>query len=91
MTQRRSTDRRRIRRPRHHEGLRGRYESPVAAQDEFRGVEEGAGAALEAARRPDARQASNEQAEIEAADVHQEALPDIGVPRRCTLRIRPVS
>ena len=80
MTQLRRTDRRRIRRPRRDEGLRGRYESPVAAQDEFRGVEKGAGAALEAPRGPDARQAANDQAEIEAADVHQEALPDVRVP-----------
>ena len=80
MTQPRSTDRRRIRRPRRHERLRGRYEAPEAAQDESRRVEKGAGAALEAPRRADARQAAKDQAEIEAADVHQEALPDVGVP-----------
>lgn len=79
MTQRRCADRRPIRRPRPHEGLRGRYESPAAAQDVFQGVKKGSSAALEAPRRADARQAANEQAEIEAADVHQEALPDVGV------------
>ena len=60
------------------EGLSGRYEVPETAQNESQGVEKGA--ALEAARRADARQASHEQAQVQAAGVNQEALADVGVP-----------
>ena len=63
-----------------HEGLKGRYEAPEAAQHECQGVEKGADATLEAARRADARQAPHEQTEIQAAGVDQKALADVGVP-----------
>ena len=54
--------------------------APETAQDESQGVEKGAGAALEAARRAEARPASHEQAQIQAAGVDQETLADVGVP-----------
>ena len=58
-------------------GASGREEAPEASQGEFQGVEKGAGATLEAARRADARRASHEQAQSEAAGVDQEALTDV--------------
>ena len=63
-----------------HEGLRARYEAPEASQGAFQSVEEGGRAVLEATRRANARQVSHEQAEIQAAGVDEEALPDVGVP-----------
>ena len=39
----------------------------------------GAGAALEAARRPDAEQLPHEQPEIQAADLQEQALEDVAV------------
>ena len=80
MTQRRRACPRRIRRSTPHERLRARYGAPETAQDELQGVEKRPDAALEATRRADARQTSHEQAEIQAAGVHQEALADVGVP-----------
>ena len=80
MALRRRANRRRICRTTPHEGLRAPYEAPEAAQSEGQGVEVGASAALEAARRADARPSSHEHARIEAADVHQEALQDVGAP-----------
>ena len=53
--------------------------APEAAQCEQQGVDEGAGAALEAARRPDARQPPQEQPEIQAADLQEQALEDVAV------------
>ena len=91
MMRRRKGDWGRIDRSKRPEGLRTRYEAPEASQGAFEGVEEGAGAALEAARRADARQVPHEQAEIQAAGVDEEALADVGGPRSCTRRRRPVS
>ena len=56
-----------------------RYEAPEAAQCEPQGVDEGANAALEAARRPDAEQLPHEQPEIQAADLQEQALEDVAV------------
>ncbi len=53
--------------------------APEAAQCEQQGVDEGAGAALEAARRPDARQPPQEQPKIQAADLQEQALEDVAV------------
>ena len=47
-----------------HEGCWARYEAPEAAQCEQQGVAEGIGAALEAARRPEARQLPHEQPNV---------------------------
>ena len=57
-----------------------RYEAPKAVRREDQGVDEGSGAALKATRRPDARQSPHEEAQIQAADVHKEALEHVGVP-----------
>ena len=62
-----------------HERRGARYEAPGAAQCEPQGVNEGAGAALEAARRPDAEQLPHEQPEIQAADLQEQALEDVAV------------
>lgn len=53
------------------------YEAPESAQRADQGVDEGAYAALEAARRPEARQVSHQQAQVQTADVHQQALEDV--------------
>ena len=74
-----------------HERRGARYEAPEAAQCEPQGVDEGAGAALEAARRPDAEQLPHEQPEIQAADLQEQALEDVAVSARCTRRIPPVA
>ena len=58
---------------------RARYDAPEAAQCEPQSVDEGAGAALEAARRPDAEQLPHEQPEIQAADLQEQALEDVAV------------
>ena len=62
-----------------HERRGARYEAPEAAQCEQQGVAEGIGAALEAARRPDAEQLPHEQPEIQAADLQEQALEDVAV------------
>ena len=62
-----------------HEGRWARYEAPEAAQCEQQGVAEGIGAALEAARRPEARHLAHEQSEIQAADMQEHALEDVAV------------
>ena len=49
------------------------------AQCEPQGVDKGAGAALEAARRPDAQHLPHEQPEIQAADLQEHALEDVAV------------
>ena len=46
MTQRRSADRRRIRRTTRQQGLSRRYEAPETVQGASQGIEKGAGAAL---------------------------------------------
>ena len=51
----------------------------MAEQGE-QGTERGHRAALEATRRADARQLPHEQPEIEAADLHEHALQDVGMP-----------
>ena len=56
-----------------------RHEAPEAAEGVDQGVDECPGAAREAARRPDARQPAHEQAQIQTADLHEEALEDVGV------------
>ena len=60
--------------------------APEAAQCEQQGVDEGAGAALEAARRPDARQPPQEQPEIQAADLQAQALEDVAVSAQVRTR-----
>ena len=62
-----------------HERRWARYEPPEAAQCEHHGLDEDMGAALEAARRPEARQLAHEQSEIQAAGLQQHALEDIAV------------
>ena len=61
------------------EGRWARYEAPEAAQCEQQGLAEGIGAALEAARRPEARHLAHEQSEIQAADMQEHALEDVAV------------
>jgi len=52
---------------------------PTPAQDPDEGAGRGGGAALEAPRRADARQLPQKQPEIEATDVHEKALQDVGM------------
>ena len=59
--------------------LQARQEPPEAAQCGGQGVDAGAGAALEAARRADTGQAPHQEAEIQTADAHHEALDDVGM------------
>ena len=54
--------------------------APEAGQCEHQGLDEGIGAALEAARRPDAHHLPHEQPEIQAADLQEHALEDVVVP-----------
>ena len=56
-----------------------RYKVPAAAESLDQGIKKCPSAALEAARDPDARQFAHEEAQIRAADVHQQALEDVGM------------
>ena len=57
-----------------------RYGAPEAAAQGDQGTEHGHRAAVEAPRRADARQLPHEQPEIEAADMHEHTLQDVGLP-----------
>ena len=56
-----------------------RYRAPDAAQQVDQGVDEGARAALEAARRAGAGQVAHEEPQVEAADLHEQTLQDVSV------------
>ena len=56
-----------------------RYRAPAAAESPDQDVKECAGAALEAARGPDAGQFAHEEAQIRAADVDEQTLEHVGV------------
>ncbi len=49
---------------------------PTRAEEVDQGTKKGRRAALEAPRRPDARQLPHEQPEVEATDVHEQAFED---------------
>ena len=80
MKPRRTRNPDRIRRPEGNGGREGRYRTPEAVQREDRGRDEGADGTVEAGRRRDARHLAHEEAPIEAAGLHQKALPDVGMP-----------
>lgn len=65
---------RRTRRIERHRCPETLYQAPEVAQGGDQDVDEGACPALEAPRCPDAGQSPHEEAEIEAGDVHQQAL-----------------
>ena len=56
-----------------------RYQAPAAAESPDQGGKESPGAALEAARRPDARQFAHKEAQIRGTDVDEQALEHVGV------------
>ena len=57
-----------------------RYRAPAAAESpDLQGVKESPGAALEAARGPEACQFAHEEAQIRAADVDEQTLEHVGV------------
>ena len=57
----------------------GRYKAPAAAESPDQGVKECRSAAMEAARRPHARQFPHEQTQICPADLHDHSLEHVGV------------
>lgn len=65
--------------------------APEAVQRSHQDPDERADAALEAARRSDARHLAHEEAQIEAAGLHQKALPDVGMPSQITPGASPRS
>ena len=56
-----------------------RYKTPGAAESRDQGIKKCPGAALEAARGPDARQFAHEEAQIRATDVDEQTLEHVGV------------
>ena len=57
-----------------------RYKAPEAPPRGDQGPDERAHAALETARRADARHLAHDEAQIGAAGLHEKALPDVGMP-----------
>ena len=55
------------------------YRPPDRANEDHKSAHDDAEAALEASRRADADQLSHEEAEIEAAGMNQQPLPDVGM------------
>ena len=70
---------RRIRRIRRRQVPETRHRLPVRAQEADQRADNSRRAALEAPRRTDARQLPHEQPQVEAPDVDEEPLQDVGM------------